>query len=393
MKRILEYYRGDILAPVGGARGYLYGLKKGLDGVHNENLKIEFLPGHTSMNNLRKFSKTSHNKLIKCLLKLYRRIKHIRNNLSILNQKTDSPVDITEYDMLHFHSASEMYKLRDVLNKYKGKVLFTSHSPQPAANEYIESSSQLELFFFGRKYKQLVYMDRYAFERADYIIFPCVYSEEPYFHYWSEYGLIKDSKKEAYKYLLTGTSAAKVKRTREEVLKRHHIPDTAFVITYVGRHNEIKGYDKLKAIGEILLNKYSNLYFLIAGNMGPIGPLKHDRWIEVGWTNEPHSYTAASNVFVLPNKETYFDLVLLEVLSTGTPIVASRTGGNKYFENFHGVMLYDSIEDAVKHIETLMQFTDDAVGLLRAENKELFKTSFTPEVFAEQFCKIIETCI
>ena len=63
--------------------------------------------------------------------------------------------------------------------------------------------------------------------------------------------------------------------------------------------------------------------------------LKTDHWIEVGWTNDPHSLIAASDVFVLPNHETYFDLILLEVLSLGVPVVMSRTGGNKFFEQFN----------------------------------------------------------
>lgn len=60
--------------------------------------------------------------------------------------------------------------------------------------------------------------------------------------------------------------------------------------------------------------------------------LKDSRWKEVGWTNDSQSIIAASDVFVLPNRETYFDIIMLEVLSCGKIVIASRTGGNKYFE-------------------------------------------------------------
>ena len=60
--------------------------------------------------------------------------------------------------------------------------------------------------------------------------------------------------------------------------------------------------------------------------------MRDERWIEVGWTDEPHSLTNASDCLVVPNRQTYFDLVILEGLSLGIPIVTSMTGGNKYFK-------------------------------------------------------------
>ena len=36
----------------------------------------------------------------------------------------------------------------------------------------------------------------------------------------------------------------------KEVLEKYNIPQDAFVISYVGRHNSVKGYDKLKEIGK-----------------------------------------------------------------------------------------------------------------------------------------------
>ena len=91
-----------------------------------------------------------------------------------------------------------------------------------------------------------------------------------------------------------------VKVNREDFRKKYGIPDNAFVISYAGRHNEIKGYADLKRLGEKLLAD-KNVYFLIAGKEEPMTGLKNDHWIEVGWTNDPHSLIAASDVFVLPN--------------------------------------------------------------------------------------------
>ncbi len=49
-------------------------------------------------------------------------------------------------------------------------------------------------------------------------------------------------------------------------------------------------------------------------------------------------------------KETYFDLVMLEVLSLGKIIIASYTGGNKYFKSSFakGVFTYSKLEEAAQ---------------------------------------------
>lgn len=42
------------------------------------------------------------------------------------------------------------------------------------------------------------------------------------------------------------------------------------MISYVGRHNEIKGYDALKEIGKHLLDANDSAYVFIAGTEGPL---------------------------------------------------------------------------------------------------------------------------
>ncbi len=155
-------------------------------------------------------------------------------------------------------------------------------------------------------YKNLIKIDEYAFRRADYIVFPCPEAEEPYYNNWPEYKAVKEEKKGKYLYLLTGTKARVAKLSKTEVRQLYSIPDDAFIICYVGRHNEIKGYDKLKLLGEQILQEAPNIYFLIAGREEPLHGLHHPRWIEVGWTSDPHSLINASDVFMLPNKGNVF---------------------------------------------------------------------------------------
>ena len=71
-----------------------------------------------------------------------------------------------------------------------------------------------------------------------------------------------------------------------------------------------------KEFAEKILKEYKDIYFIIAGKESKeISPLKDSHWIEVGWTEEGKKIIKNSQLYILPNRETYFDLVFLEALS------------------------------------------------------------------------------
>ena len=254
--------------------------------------------------------------------------------------------------------------------------------------ERIGKLNPIDYRLLKRPIDRLIEMDEFAFKRADYVVFPCEEAEEPYYHTWNKYASIRKNKKILY--LPTGIVGCSARITRAEYRKKYHIPEDAFVVSYVGRHNEIKGYEDLKKMGEKLFNN-QNTYFLIAGKEEPMKGLDNSHWIEVGWTNDPHSLIAASDVFVLPNHETYFDLVLLEVLSLGVPVVLSNTGGNKHFKKFEnsGLSFYDTVEDAIKSINHLKKMNRLDIEKLGKYNREIFENNFTVEHFIQNYIHVI----
>ena len=390
MKKVLIYMREGELAKTGGPSGYNYALKQQLDKMNVSF--IEYI--HKDKRLSTKANVIGGSIKAKWYGQLLKSLKDIARwtyNLYWPFQKPE--VNLNDYDIIHFHSTISMYEIRNALKNYKGKVLLTSHSPSILSKEKYEmltpwNQKHLHCFF-----KHLVRFDRYAFKRADYIIFPCPEEEEPYYHTWKEYAIIKEQKKDCYRYLLTGTYQCEAKLDKKHVLEKYGIPKDAFVICYVGRHNSLKGYDNLKEIGKQILDEIPNTYFLIAGAEYPMTRLNHPRWIEVGWTNDPHSIIAASDLFVLPNKETYFDLIMLEVLSMGTVVVASRTGGNKYFERTGatGIFCYNDIGGACSAIRNLYYADKEERLNLVNSNKQLFQENFTLKVFAENYLKLIDS--
>lgn len=388
MKKLLIYYSEDALEPKGGPAGYLYNLKKGLE----ECRKQENLPVDISFYSNMPSGIENNSELRKRTPKRLLEFRRALNDARFLRKKFPIDNGMFAYDIIHFHSAEKMYLCRDFLNQYHGKVILTSHCPCGIYKERIDKLNPFDYKLMRNQIDKLEELDRYAFERADYIIFPCKDAEEPYFNTWPRYTSIR--KDEKYRYMPTGIIACHAKINRENYRKKYGIPNDAFVISYVGRHNEIKGYADLRQMGEQVL-KDPNTYFLIGGKEEPIKGLNNDRWIEVGWTTDPYSLIAASDVFVLPNRETYFDLVLLEVLSLGIPVVLSDTGGNKFFKKYDlkGLKYFSSVDQGVEAIKCF-QLMDKQIRKKAGEKlAELCETEFSVKEFAHRYIQIISEIV
>ena len=297
------------------------------------------------------------------------------------------------FDIIHFHSTQELFLERENLKHFKGKVILQSHSPMPLGDELYDLTEFKPKWLIPFFKCNLRRMDRYAFLRADYIIFPCEEAEEPYLNRWKEYKKIRDQKKRSYRYVLTGIPQVEPKRQRQAVLDELHLNEDCFLISYAGRHNEAKGYDILKQIGAEFLKENNEAVIVVAGKEYPITRLKHDRWIELGWTDDAKSYISASDVFILPNRETYFDLVMIEVLSLGKIIVASRTGGNRFFEknNCPGVFLYNTKEECISILKRISGMTKEEKDTLGQKNKEFYLKYLTVSAMYDSYISMISS--
>lgn len=387
--KVLIYFEKSNLKPVGGPAGYL-------NNLYNEIIKnnVDYICFLDSKKSKRKeFFRKIFKKLPKKVQDMY--YEYDKKNNSILEEVFDSrkrisSIDLNEYDIIHFHSTFSMYMIKDSLKDYRGKVILTSHSPKALHLEKIDSIDQEEYKKNKSQYDKLEIFDEYAFNRADYILFPTPEAEECYYNTWPKYAEIHDKNKNKYIYLPTGINNVTIYSQKDEIRKKYNIPMNAFVISYVGRHNEVKGYADLKKIGEEILKRDSNIYFLIGGKEEPIQGLDNERWIEIGWTDKPHDLINASDMFILPNKETYFDLILLEVLSVGKTVLVTDTGGNKYFKRFKdsGIFYYEygNKENAINMIETIKK---QNLKLYDKKNKEIFKKNFTIDIFTKKYIEIV----
>lgn len=391
MKKVLIFLREDTVLPKGGPSGYVYNLLDGLK--ENESISVSLLP---SVSNTK--LKSKYDNLPLYIKKAYRFFGRYMDYKSLSKPSVGVSLDyLNQYDVVHFHSCFSLYRNINLLKDYSGKVVLTSHCPKPPQLEMIEDMySGFERKLYGKKhlkaYEEAVIK---SFNRADYIIFPCPEAEEPYINNWHLYKEIREKNRDKYKYMATGVASCleKVQLTRSEIRNKYNIPENAFLISYVGRHNTVKGYDTLREIA-LKFSEQDNVFFLIAGEEAPLTRPDLSFWIEAGWTNDPYSIEAASDLFVLPNKETYFDLVLLEVLSIGVRVLATYTGGNKYFEKFDSDIFYfNNIEEGVKYITQLRDQTFLEKTTTSKKNRRVYLDNFTSRDFALNYLKLLSEIV
>lgn len=380
MIRTLIHFPEDRIAAKGGPAGYLYNLRVGLKEISAEG--FDFLPSAGN-------SYESNRMLQRLVPERIKDIRRLCKLLSLPNRHLSAPIDYSRYGCIHFHSTEDLFLHREALEQYNGKVILTSHSPCVYHRELISRLNPKDATWKANELTSLERIDEYAFQRADIIVFPCPEAEEPYFHTWTRYSTIRDRSK--LRYLPTGIQACKANIPKETIRLQLGIPADAFVMCYAGRHNSVKGYDLLTEAVLPLLDRDENIWMVVAGKEGPLFSPVHEHWVEIGWTDDPHSIIAASDVFILPNRETFFDLIMLEVLSLGIPIVATNTGGNKYFGQFHlpGIQLFsglDGFKDALAAIErmSVAEWQSAVVA-----NKELFQAEFNCLKFAKRYEALI----
>ncbi|SFG80536.1 glycosyltransferase family 4 protein [Oribacterium sp. WCC10] len=373
--KILLYKCEDELAPVGGPFGYLYNVKKYRDEIGDNEILFK--------KNVWKYNKNFFDKIIGRLE--FPHSAHARHIYSIFKKKVPNMLtEFNNYDIVHFHTTEDMFRERENLKSYNGLVVLTSHSPKVTYKEYIEDIiTEQEYSMYKNLFDSAEQIDEYAFKRADYIFFPCMGAEEPYYHSWPKYNLLRDESK--IRYVPTGIVPVACKKSREEVRKELNIPEDAILLSFVGRHNEVKGYDILQSI----FSKLENIFIVCCGNVGSIHPPKSDRWIEIGWTADPYSYVGASDIYMLPNRETYFDIAMLQTLSIGKCSVISNTGGNKEFINTPGVKLFDTVDEAVNSVNYFINMKKDDRSTLESYQRGEFKEKYNIDVFYKTYKKTL----
>lgn len=299
-----------------------------------------------------------------------------------------------EISSIHCHHHIEVIKIINALRRegLNGvKVVFTPHQPEaPSMELYDEFRCNGYSHERAAKIRDACrIVERRAFTEPDILVFPSVEATEPYNETIPEFDDLLSGKD--VRYVQTGVKELNSSLTAEAAKEKYGVTGKT-VFVYIGRHNGVKGYDVLCEVGGRFLRKHSDAIFLIGGKRGAlIKEPRHGNWRELGWV-DPADLLKAADAFILPNRRTYFDLVLLEALSTGIPVIASATGGNKTVAaKTPAVMTYDGKAKGLEEaLEAFISLPLEERARLGKEARKAYLQQYTSTRFAADYCRLVE---
>lgn len=407
-KKVLIWNLNIPIRNIGGPSGYLYNIKCYLENHVPNQKRIYFLSdlldrqaGSVSVHERKsdrwgKWLKKADIFRFRLILRAWRVLSSWNKAVSPEELGRVNPDD---YDFIHFHTSISLFQAIPLLRKYRGKILLTTHSPKPLSYEMADGLIGTPAFIWRQVREQMLKYELEAWYRADYLMFPVEEALEPYIVAPAILRFVRDHKR---KFVYCPTA----------ILDREFLPqdpgyfagrcgiDTdRLKIVYIGRHNEVKGYDQLKRLALEIFKVHPDIYFIIGGKEYPLKGPDHPQWIELGWTAQAEEIIRNGDLFILPNKETYFDLIALEVLRTGTPLLLSETGGNKYFQRLdpaetQGMFFFGYSDRAgqVKLIEDVWEkLKNGKAEELRAANYWLFRNHFTMEIYLKRYLHLLDS--
>lgn len=295
---------------------------------------------------------------------------------------------INSYELLHLHESESVFYLR-FFAKYKGKIILTSHRPEPLADEVINSMRAKLKGRYRLLYLFLEWIEKYSYNKADAFIFPSVHAARIYEKFP---GFVEHTRGKSIEYVVTGLNFKSPTASKEEYFKQHNIKlglDKK-VVSYIGRHNCIKGYDRVVSSFDII--RKNDACVIVAGAPGTIEYPKDDNWVELGYISDAMNLMNLSDIVFIPNRNTYFDLVIIEALSLGKIVITSNTGGNlDIAEDCKGLLLFDNEQanSFIDVIDRVLNMNEEERKLLENSSRNYYENYCTPSIFAKNYFKTI----
>lgn len=390
----------------GGSIGYisyLYDayLKYNSNFITENNIKISFVfPEENIKNNT--LSSVLDQRVAYTQSYLQPSTKHLliqRQNWfkEIIPELQSNKIDAQSITSIHIHGAYNFFPIYNYLCKLgiESKVIkmLTTHNPyQPMIEDmyltcrtvkWLECDKQMFKYYFNER-------DKWAFTLADCLFFPTEESMEGYYQSWPDFkNIIKN--KSIY-FATTGSAVKNITQSPEAMRKQLNIPNDAKVLLYMGRFIDIRGFDILIEAANNILNKYNNIYFVIVGENIEM-PIKSKYWIQLPFTKDPGSFINMADACLCPNRGSFFDLSMIEILSLGKPIICSYVGGYKWLKDKTSGVIYAKAGDAVsfqKAIENFIEKKYNIVDNMCKDNFKLYNKSLTLYNFEKGYSKAID---
>lgn len=127
-------------------------------------------------------------------------------------------------------------------------------------------------------------------------------------------------------------------KMKQDLRKKYHLPQNAFIYGYVGRINADKGVNELIEAFVVLQKKYKNIYLVLIGMIDDVNPIKqynletaenNDHIIMTGNipSNKVYHYMSMLDVLTHPTYREGFGKVIQEAMGVGIPVITTNVPG------------------------------------------------------------------
>ncbi len=146
---------------------------------------------------------------------------------------------------------------------------------------------------------------------------------------------------------------------------------------YIGRRLPIKGFDLVIDAFRLAYEKRKDIRLVVCGG----GDAIHiPGVIDVGFSTRIHDWIASVDYVVNANRQSYFDISVMETLAIGTPIIMTATYGHEVFQEWaspgiHCLKTASVADLSTVFLETSSDKSSDAE--VRANNRELYEREFS----------------
>jgi glycosyltransferase involved in cell wall biosynthesis len=233
-------------------------------------------------------------------------------------------------------------------------------------------------------------MEAKAFRESDVWVLPSEEAMEPYFATIPEFRHWMKGKD--VRFIRSGVMGPKTKLSAADAKAKFGLSGKR-VVSFIGRHIPVKGYDLFIEAARQLLDEFDDLHILVAGGLDGLDRPDHPRWTELGWYGAPQEVIRASDLFILPNRMTYYDLVLLEAMSLGAAILATETGGNKTMHLDSPGALALCPPDATGLAQVVRNLLNDPSrrAALGAKARREYETTYNHVAFARSYVELVRS--
>lgn len=278
-------------------------------------------------------------------------------------RRTFKQLNLCNYKYIYFHSCETLYACRGLFNSQQ-VIILQSHSPELPSVEFQKSE-----YYSEARYNYIQVSEKFAFQRANIVVFPNQGCVELYSQILPQNANIK--------FILSGAKNNYNLRQIDTSL----INQDKINLLYIGRRNNIKGFDIVLSAFREAYRKNQNINLIIIGSGEKI---EEEGIIDIGFSDSPISWYNAVDYVVNANRQSYFDLSVIEAISTGVPMIMANNYGHKWFEGKSELItMFDG------RVESLSDIFSS--GILKKRNRndhrniELYENFLTDKLYYERF--------